>query len=1180
MVNRAMRLRAAADKLHQEQKIKIDYTPLPRQLVLHSTACRQIFFGGAAGGSKMQSMDSTVYTPFGPKRMGDIEVGDQVANPDGSVARVIGVWPQGEQDLYRVGFDDGASCEVGLDHLWPVREARVRRFRKRAVEDAPNVWRLAYTSDLARLLKHGKHILVPLTAPVQFTVSYRYPKSRWPVEPYTLGAFLGDGHIADDQLSLCTADEEVLDAIQADGYRWRKKYTKPNNMASDYRYDSGLRKRFHGLGLKGARSWEKFIPEAYKVAPLLMRWQLMRGLMDTDGTADARGHASFSTVSDVLARDVQWLARSLGFKANITTVKAGYKKNGKRVETRPSHRVWIKGNNQAELFRLKRKKARALLPFNGGVSERSRRIVSVEFSRRAEAQCITVDNPNGLYLTDDFVVTHNSTALRMEAIALCCANPGLQAYLFRRVLPELEANHIAHTFNGIRYLPNELGRYHETHRQFQFVNGAVLHAAYAEQEADIKAYQGREMHWIGVDEATQFTNTQLNFMRGWNRTGSWKPAPGYEHVFPRIVFASNPGGPSHSYLKRTFIDPAPAETVFYDKTMRDPKDPTHLGLTSCFIPSKMTDNPYLDKNYAAQFAGFPPEQQRALIDGDWDAVVGAALELLTRENHMVRPFKPPRHWTHFMSIDWGTAAPFSVCWYCVSEGAELAAKDGWAAKWLPSGSVIMYRELYGWNGEENKGCRWDAARVARKIKEVEKEAGDPVLDYRVADNSMWANMGGSMNIAEHFIQEGMSLRPSKKDRKAGYSEIRSRLAGSRTFLKDGVPGDAPMLYVASNCTHFWRTVPVLTLDETDIDKGPNSKLEDHCVVLDTPLLFKDGIATIGSRIGTGGEIWTPVGWKKYQNCRLTRRDAEIVDVYAGGKKILTCTPDHRLLTSVGWMEARDCAGRSLMSSTPDSRCSKPGDIDPTRNIERVGDSAPIFRMGGQERPSCSTAKYGSMPRERFPWKCTSIISTAIQRIIASTISSACPPRTIIGCTSRNVARKWLSGSMRIWRAGAGSIERASSSWFARIAGRHSMLLRMAPILVEGFVPVYAAFEAIEASRIPGRPWSARQSWPRPARFATARSLLTAITNKSARSGVKTGFIATSVRPAGRADVYCLTVPEIECFALGNGVIVHNCYDSVVYGLMSRPYVSTEDDRWNAEFRRAGMSRQMVDPYAT
>ena len=416
--------------------------------------------------------------------------------------------------------------------------------------------------------------------------------------------------------------------------------------------------------------------------------------------------------------------------------------------------------------------------------------------------------------------------MRWDAIHFCLENPGLQAYLFRRTLGELEDNHIRWIKNDLSY--PELGSYNETRKVFEFTNGSRLNFCYCEKDADVHRYQGSEMHWLGIDEATHLTEYQISYLRTRLRLGSFVPDSRYGEFFPRMVLASNPGGPSHNFLKSIFLDRSPPEMIFFDETMKNMADPLDKVWPSIFIPAKIVDNKYIDKNYAGQFSGLPPELARALREGDWDAVVGQALHILSRDRHQLRAFTPPRHWTRIMSIDWGTASPFSIGWYAVSDGATLKGREGWPDRWLPAGAVVRYEEWYGWNGKANQGCRLTAQQVARGIvrKEVDRKE---VLDYRVGDSEMWANKGGPA-IQDWFLETDsrLVLRPAQKDRKRNYTEILCRLAGNPRYLEDGSMEEDPMFFVTSNCVHFWRTVPSLVLDSNDPEKGPDTTLEDHC----------------------------------------------------------------------------------------------------------------------------------------------------------------------------------------------------------------------------------------------------------------------------------------------------------------------------------------------------------------
>ena len=180
-------------------------------------------------------------------------------------------------------------------------------------------------------------------------------------------------------------------------------------------------------------------------------------------------------------------------------------------------------------------------------------------------------------------------------------------------------------------------------------------------------------------------------------------------------------------------------------------------------------------------------------------------------------------------MDWGSAAPFAVGWFGVSDGALLEGKEHWPARWLPPGAVVLYAEWYGWNGKPNQGMRLDSSAVARRILEMERERGEPPMDYRVGDSQMWSKSDGpSASERRMTATDGHFLmRPSQKDRAHNYSEFLARLAGSPTFGQDGRKGDFPMFYATADCRQFWRTVPVLTLDHVNPEKGPDTKEEDH-----------------------------------------------------------------------------------------------------------------------------------------------------------------------------------------------------------------------------------------------------------------------------------------------------------------------------------------------------------------
>ncbi len=251
--------------------------------------------------------------------------------------------------------------------------------------------------------------------------------------------------------------------------------------------------------------------------------------------------------------------------------------------------------------------------------------------------------------------------MRWDAILACLKNPGCDAYLFRRTRVELENTHIKKLKEEI---PHGCGRYNETRNRWEFpeLNGkrSYLNMVYAEHEFDVDKYNSVEFHWLGVDEASQFTPYQLNYLKSRMRIGSWVPSEEYANIFPRCIFSSNPGGPAHTYLKEIFITGHEPMMPFYDRTMRNPADPEDPGWASMFIPAKIPDNKYLDHNYAAAFGGLPVWRQAQLRDGDWDVIPGAFFEAWNPTVHVIEPFRVPEWWPRFRGLDWGFRQPFWV----------------------------------------------------------------------------------------------------------------------------------------------------------------------------------------------------------------------------------------------------------------------------------------------------------------------------------------------------------------------------------------------------------------------------------------------------------------------------------------------------------------------------------------
>lgn len=365
------------------------------------------------GFGKAQPLDSTIQTPRGPKRMGDIRIGDQICAPAGTT-EVIAVHPQGEKDVYRVTFRDGDSVECCIDHLWEV-------------SSPSRDWKTSRVVDTRYLLEHH------LTPSGEANFEIRLPKpltmrrsaiaSDVAIPHYTLGVLLGDGCFRGAGLTFTSGDPEIADNVRAElrehlGVVASKhgKYSIGATTAVGW-HSNRYKVELQRVKLWGLYSTEKFIPKEYLYCNTQKRWELLRGLMDTDGEVTPRGALVYSTSSPHLRDDVKWLVESLG---GICRWKP------KPTKCELNYRLYIRLPSTKLAVRLARKQQLTKIR----VKYWPKRIITkVELVGRKACQCITVSNPDGLYLTDHCVITHNSfsfaaIAMRYRKAKIAFVVPG------------------------------------------------------------------------------------------------------------------------------------------------------------------------------------------------------------------------------------------------------------------------------------------------------------------------------------------------------------------------------------------------------------------------------------------------------------------------------------------------------------------------------------------------------------------------------------------------------------------------------------------------------------------------------------------------------------------------------------------------------------------------------------
>lgn len=378
---------------------------------------------GANGVGKAQPLYCKVKTPDGWTTIGDIKVGNVISTPAGVSANVIGVYPQGIRPVYRVTFNDGRSTEADVDHLWSVFSHRWGGQNTRGSK-------LLTTKELKQFVdcanekqKAWYNVYTPFITP---TDREDYPFS---VDPYLLGVILGDGSIS-RTVSITSIDSHIIERcnrVLAENHnqvlrQWNTSvqpninYHVCNNVVRSKGND--LLEKIQELGLSGADCYSKFIPQPYLLhSSVSQRYQLLAGLLDSDGTVGKTQNISFATSSQQLAVDVQYLVRSLGGSAKLSTRYPSYTSNNNKRRGQVSYNVSIRVPYPHQALTLPRKLERLSLG-RGQYSSAGLRVTSVEYIKDAPTQCIMIDHPDHLYITDDFVVTHNTTLINALTYAM------------------------------------------------------------------------------------------------------------------------------------------------------------------------------------------------------------------------------------------------------------------------------------------------------------------------------------------------------------------------------------------------------------------------------------------------------------------------------------------------------------------------------------------------------------------------------------------------------------------------------------------------------------------------------------------------------------------------------------------------------------------------------------------
>lgn len=392
--------------------------------------------------------------------------------------------------------------------------------------------------------------------------------------------------------------------------------------------------------------------------------------------------------------------------------------------------------------------------------------------------------------------------IRAKAVILGFKYPGIRMCIVRKTYVELTENHI----KPLKSLLHDVCKYNDSRKELTFPNGSVILFKYCASENDVDNFQGLEFDVVFIDEATQLSEGQIKAIVACVR--------GVNNFPKKVIYTCNPGGKSHGYFRRLFVDRHFESNEYPDDYQ--------------FIQALVTDNLALmemDKNYIRNLESLPRVLKEAWLNGRWDVFEGAYFEEFRatpdyamcqehgisveealeqhRWTHVIKPFEIPKDWKIFHSYDWGYGKPFSMCWWAVDY----------------DGCLYQILQLYGCTGTPNEGVKWSNEEQFKEMHRVETEhrwlRGKQIIGP--ADPSIWDGSHG-ISAAETAEKNQVFFEPGVNDRVPGWMQLRERMK----FDENG----KAMIYFFDTCKDSIRTIPLMMFDEHKIE-DLNTDLEDH-----------------------------------------------------------------------------------------------------------------------------------------------------------------------------------------------------------------------------------------------------------------------------------------------------------------------------------------------------------------
>lgn len=745
---------------------------------------------GANQIGKEQPIYSKVYTPKGVKEIGSLLVGDEVIGEDGLPHKVIGVYPQGIKPAYRVTFNDNSYTDCGLEHLWKIRTPS-SKYHKNTRQGNPspsyNQWKILSLKEIIEnwgyTPREDNRVSIPMCEPVQFEM-----KEDLKIYPYLLGVLIGDGGL-NHQIIITSADNEIINKVQGllpikhkinyiGNYGYRIVGYRETN---DKHSKNEILNEIRNLKLN-VKSQNKFIPEKYKYTSAENRIELLRGLMDTDGSIHGLRTIEYSSMSKQLAMDVVWLVQSLGGQAKIT--EKNFKYND---ENKICYRVMIKIEN-INPFSLERKAKRFYK-----ISRRKERILyNIQYIGHFPSVCIGVDSKEHTYLTDNFIVTHNTICLADFVNANCLGYLPRDKTKKTRWSPPIKVRIICadwerhakeviipklyqyFTLDQMVKLGDAYGKKNQIGVEsfFQYKNGSTVELMTSNLQP--KAYEGWTGHIIAADEP-----------------------------FDKFIYDASVRGLSET--DGVFLFTLTSVDSSYDWILNDVIESTNEDMQKnigCVRGVHAYANTFIPKtNFDKVALNWDEKTKKARFGGEWYSGQGKVWPEFNYDTLVCDEFKIPTDFPVVAMIDYHACIEQAVGFYAFDKpGYKYVIDEIWE-KLIPApeeiaDEIIRRKIANGW--------RLESAYI------------DP---FSVGAHKMVQNRGVNLQDAFSVIEARLSrhdivLYIADKDKKSGIENVRGWLKGVNGL---------PTLRIFKKCKRHIYEMKKWELD----DNGKPADKDDH-----------------------------------------------------------------------------------------------------------------------------------------------------------------------------------------------------------------------------------------------------------------------------------------------------------------------------------------------------------------